>query len=308
MRDHKVSGRVVSPPLRHKSDAKTKKQETPHSPFSRLMPEHPNPQRRAFSHWFILLLALAMAHCAPFRPKVTADLSKTSPDEIVSRIRENQNRIRTLTGRGRIIVEGPRARFAGQARFYIKNPDSLFIIAKAALGVEVGFFFADRRHFSSYSPIENVHYSGPVSEMSKLMLFQLEIDYEDVVRSVLGTAVFPFTTSTKVHVADNRYIFRQRWRKMDLIYEVDPARFAVTRVYLRNAAGKVVAKQTFSRFKKHGNVWIPQHIRLLRPRTREQLTIFYESVAINKPIAPEYFQYKIPENARHVRLKKKTGP
>lgn len=271
------------------------------------MPESSNPQRCTILRLFIVLLALQSTNCAALRPKVEADLSKFSPRQIISRIRANQNKIRTLTGRGRIIVEGPQARFAGQARFYIKNPDSLFIVAKAALGVEVGFFFADRTQFSSYSPIENVYYSGPVSEMNKLVLFQLEIGYEDVVRTVLGTAVFPLTEKTKTLVAENRYVFRQPWQGMDLIYEVDPARFVVTRVFLRNAAGKVVARQTFSRFKKQGGAWIPQHIRLLRPRTREQLTIFYEHISINKPIAPENFQYKVPENARRVHLKKEAG-
>ena len=254
-----------------------------------------------------LLLAAAIAiatGCASTQNQPSADLAK-SPLEILRRVEANQSKVRTLSGRGRLIVEMPKAQFAGHAQIYVKRPDSLFISAKAILGVDVGFFFANRQHFSSYSPLENTFYSGPTQHMDKLILFEMKIEYDRLMDSVLGTAQFSPSEDLQVRVQDGKYVFEQTYRKHHLLYEVDPKHFVVTRVELKNAAGEVIGEQVFSRFRKVQGVWLPKHIRFLRPKTRERLIIYYEKVQINKPIPPEKFTFKVPENARRMILKKR---
>lgn len=257
--------------------------------------------RRQLLYVAVLTACLA-AGCAPFQKKVVADLSRNTPHDILAAVARNRTQVHSLKGRGRIIIESPQANFSGQARFFVKGPDSLFIIAKAALGVEVGFFFADRSRFSSYSPIDNVYYFGPVQDIDKLVLFQMKISYEDILNTVLGTPSFPASPEMAIRIEENQYIIEQPWQGMQLHYEVDPARYVITTLTLRDARGRLEAKQTFSRFKRRGNAWMPQLIRLFRPETREQLTIFYEGLTLNEPIDAAAFSYKVPENARRIDL------
>lgn len=251
---------------------------------------------------FTFLLPVLVFGCAGQGRRPNADLDHHTAQEILSRVEQNYAHINTLIGRGRIIVEMPGAQFSGHAQVFVKKPDSLFISAKAIFGVNVGFFFADRNQFSSYSPLENVFYRGPVTRMSSIMLFQMEISYEELLDAVIGTAKFSLTKETTVAIEKNRYVFQQPREGLRLRYEVDPAHYVVTQVTLFNNEGAIIATENFSRFRKIKNAWIPQQIRIRRQETREQLTIWYENVQINKAIAAQKFVYKVPENARFVQF------
>ncbi len=262
---------------------------------------NPSPGIRSRLGVLLLMLPLFSA-CAGLRKPAVADLDRVPPQEIYSRVQRNFERVRTLNGRGRLIVEMPRAQFTGNATILVKKPDSLFIIAKAVLGVQVGFFFADSAHFASYSPIENTYYTGPVGQMHRLILFEMELNYSQLLHAILGTAELKLDDSTRVKVMDNRYIFVRPWGRYFLVEKIDPGKFVVTEAIVTRADGRIEVRQTFSRFRKIQGVWLPQIIRLFRPRTRERLTIYYEKVTLNRPLPQEKFQFKVPENARRIQL------
>ncbi len=280
------------------------------------MPKTPSEAtfQRRFPAWFrcfsgrILLTGLAsflsfsLNACALIKRPPVADLSRTPPQEIYRRVQHNFDKIHTLEGRGRLIVEVPGTQFAGRARILVKKPDSLFITAKAILGVEVGFFFADRKHFSSYSPFENTYYTGPVSQMHRLVLFEMQLPYEQLLYAILGTAPLRLDDSTRVKVVDNQYVFARPWGDYVMVQKIEPGKFVVSEALLVDRNGNIYVKQTFSRFRKIQGVWLPQIIRLFRPQTRERLTVYYEQVRINVPLKSEEFTFTIPENARRIRL------
>ncbi len=280
------------------------------------MPKAPSEAtcQRRFPAWFrcftgrILLTGLAgflsvsLSACALIKRPPVADLSRTPPQEIYRRVQHNFDKIHTLEGRGRLIVEVPGTQFAGRARILVKKPDSLFITAKAILGVEVGFFFADRKHFSSYSPFENIYYTGPVSQMHRLVLFEMQLPYEQLLYAILGTAPLRLDDSTRVKVVDNQYVFARPWGDYVMVQKIEPGKFVVSEALLVDRNGNIYVKQTFSRFRKIQGVWLPQIIRLFRPQTRERLTVYYEQVRINVPLKSEEFTFTVPENARRIRL------
>ena len=133
----------------------------------------------------------------------------------------------------------------------------------------------------------------------------MKIEYDRLMDSVLGTPQFPPSEDLQVRIENGKYVFEQTYRKHPLRYEVDPGRFVITRVELKNAGGEVIGEQTFSRFHKVQGVWLPKHISFLRPKTRERLIIYYENVQLNKPIPAKKFAFKVPENARRLILRKK---
>ncbi len=259
-------------------------------------------------YWTFSILLPFIIGCAGSKPNLQTDPHAFSPEQVIQKIGENRAKVKTLAGSGKIIVNIPAQKFTGDLTVRVQRPDSLFIKTEAILGVDVGFLFADGVNFSSYSPIDNHHFSGPVDRIDGLVLFQMEIDYPELLNSVIGVPYFPTSSDTKMSARGGKLVFEQKLRDQNLRYEVDAQKFVITRIELSNDAGEMFFRQTFKRFRKVRGVWLPRHIVLTRPQNREQLTVWYSAVKPNTPIRPKDFQYKVPDNAESVILgKNKSG-
>lgn len=245
-----------------------------------------------------MALLLFAAACAGSRGG-DIDLAQLTPQDVVSRIEQNQNRLQSLNGRGLIVIEIPGSPFRGDVKIRVTKPDSLFIVTEAAFGIDVGFLFADGQRFESYSPIDNIHFTGPVEKVGQMIFFQFEVGYQELLNAVTGTANFPLDTSAQVSLDGSRFLFQQPFQESTLRYKVDGDKFVITEMELLNDDGEVIFRQVFKRFRKVKNIWLPFYTQLMRPQARERLTVHYSSIDINVPIPPQEFVYKIPESARH---------
>ncbi|KAA3619722.1 MAG: DUF4292 domain-containing protein [Calditrichaeota bacterium] len=250
-----------------------------------------------------LFLLQLVTGCAFFKPKIIADLTKNEPGEILARVSQNHDRIHALSGKGLIVVEMPGNAFQGNATIEVLRRDSLFIKAEAAFGIDVGYFFANRKMFAHYSPFENALYRGPIEKVNKLILFQMKITYDELLSAVLGTLDFKFTQETSVSIENNHYIFRQKRDSHWLSVAVDPAKYVITKAELATDAGKIIARQEFKFFHKINGIWFPKSVQLRKLDSRERLTIKYSKVELNKAIPPNKFDFKVPGDARRYRLK-----
>lgn len=229
-------------------------------------------------------------------------LEKISPAGVLEKVRENNQRIHSLQGRGKIIIDMPGAPFRGDVSIRVITPDSLFIFTEAVFGIDVGFLFADGTSFHSYSPIDNYYFTGPVDKIGRMVFFQMKISYRELMNSVLGAASFPLKAGTKVRTTGDKYIFTQNHQKAQLVYEVDAGKFVITKIQIVNREGEETFRQEFKRFRKVKGIWVPQYIRLIRPRSRESLTVFYNKIELNLPLSPQLFKYKIPANAHREQI------
>lgn len=252
---------------------------------------------------WLIVAGLFLNSCAFRRPKAIADLSKNKPADILASVTENSRKIHSLSGKGLLVVEMPGNAFQGNATIHVLHRDSLFIKAEAAFGIDVGYFFANRKAFAHYSPFENTLYRGPIEKVNKLILFQMKITYSELLNALLGTLDFKFTRETLVNVENNQYIFKQRRGQYWLSIAVDPAKLMISRAELSNSEGKIIARQEFKFFRKHNGIWFPKSIRLHKLDSRERLTINYSKITLNKPISPSRFDFKVPRDARRYRLK-----
>jgi hypothetical protein len=275
------------------------------------------------------MLLLLLAGCAGRAPKLNRDWQ---PAELYWRVAENYRRLQTFKGNGPLTIESPQIRFNTTAKIFAVKPDSLFIKVEAGLGVDVGFFFVDRRQFASFSPLENVYYHGETAKMQELMLFRMELSYDEMMSGILGAALPPFDSSFTVTRDGDEYRFDGRRRQQfagassqtmstngtqadsavieeekvewRLTYWVNAGRGVVTKAEQRYEDGELYARQEFKRFRRvpPGGIWLPQLIQMERPGDRERMTIFYNHVEANKKIAPAEFSIRVPKNARRVNL------
>jgi hypothetical protein len=266
--------------------------------------------------YFLLFVVLVfiLPGCAGRAPRPTSELG---PRELYLQVAENYRRLQTFRGNGRLTIEMPKFQFSAPAQIFALKPDSLFIKVEAGFGVDVGFFFADRRHFASFSPLENIYYYGEVEKMRELVLFRMELTYDEMMSGMIGAALPPFDDSFVVMRDGDEYRF-EGWRKQSvegatgtngnsevgwqLTYWVNPARGIVTKAEQRDADGKLYARQEFKRFRRMRNVWLPQLIQMERPSEQERLTIFYNHVEANTRISPSEFAIRVPENTKRIKI------
>jgi hypothetical protein len=271
-------------------------------------------------------LVIVLSGCAGRAPKMDRDWQ---PHELHARVAENYRRLQTFRGRGPLTIESPQIRFSTAAEILAVKPDSLFIKVEASLGVDVGFFFVDRRQFASFSPLDNVYYYGETEKMRELMFFRMELTYDEMLSGLLGAALPPFDSSFTVTREGEQYRFEGRRRRLAgssapmmnangmhadtaateneeaewrLTYWVTAGRGVVTKAEQRDGGGELYARQDFKRFRRVRGVWLPQLIQMERPAERERMTIFYNHVEANKKIAPAEFAIRVPKNVKRVDL------
>lgn len=233
------------------------------------------------------------------------DASKLTAAEILEKVDQNNQRIRTLSGKGNLVIEMPETPFRGEVTIRVARPDSLYIVTEAAFGVDVGFLFADGESFYSYSPLDNTYLIGDVEQIGSLILFNMRIAYQELLNSILGAARFPMQSDTRIERQDKKIVFSQPHEGQNLVYEIDPDKLVITRIQLFDQENRETFRQVFRRFRKIDGVWVPQHIQLTRPQRKERLTVWYSQIALNQRLTPEAFSYNVPENAKRKRLIRK---
>jgi len=272
---------------------------------------------------FVAVSGLIFSSCAGRAPKLDHDWQ---PQELYWRVVENYRRLQTFRGEGPLTIESKELRLSAPARILVLKPDSIFIKVEAALGVDAGFFFADRRQFATFSPFENLYLYGETNKVRELTLFQMDLTFDEMMSGLIGAALPPFDSSFAVTRDGDEYRFEGRrpqrfandarsngmtqyaaaeaentaeWR---VVYWVNPERGVVIKAEEYDESGELYARQEFKRFRQARNVWLPQLIQMQRPGAQERLTIFYNHVEVNDEIAATEFVIRIPKNARRVDL------
>jgi outer membrane lipoprotein-sorting protein len=224
------------------------------------------------------------------------------PEAISSQVAENYRRLQTFRGAGKLIIDSPHTQVVASANVLTRQPDSIFIKIEATFGVDAGFFFADRKRFESYSPFENTYFFGEVSQLRRLVLFQVEVTYDEMLSAIVGAILPPLDSTFTVKIEDGAYRLEGRRERWQLSYWIDPERGVVTKAEQRDEGGNLYSRQTFRRFRKSNGLWLPQHLQLDRPGQRERFTIFYDRVQVNDKISSKDFIMRVPPSAMRIDL------
>ncbi|MCG3118931.1 MAG: hypothetical protein ALAOOOJD_01220 [bacterium] len=269
-----------------------------------------------------VMMVGVLSGCAGRPPQVQQDWQ---PQALYGRVLENYRRLQSFRGEGPLTIESTQVRFSAPARILILKPDSIFIKVEAALGIDAGFFFADRRQFATFSPLENLYFHGETAKVRELTLFQMDLTYDEMMSGMVGAALPPFDSTFTLMRDGDLYRFDGKRRpqrdeeisvngvtqyaaaELDtaawrVTYWVNPERGVVVKAEERDANGDLYARQEFKRFRQVRGVWLPQLIQMQRPVLKERLTIFYNHVEVNSKMATAEFVINVPKNAKRVDL------
>lgn len=253
-----------------------------------------------FSLFPILAICILYVGCAGSSKSRLPDLSQLQPGDVEHKIARNFAKLQTFTGQARVMIELPGAGYNGFSSVNIIMPDSVYVKTEAILGIDIGDLFVDAKHFAAYAPRENVLYYGERELLDLRSFLEVEIATDELFELFTGLTQIVVDSSSRLSFDDGKLLIESTQDEYTVKSWIDSERYVVEKSQLVENDGTVVLQKEFRRFRKKDNLYIPQIIKLFRPRDRERITVYYTSVKVNKSVSPEKFKLKPSANARKV--------
>jgi len=240
------------------------------------------------------LAALEIA-CSSAKP---LDLSRTTPEEILQRVRLNQDAVSTLQASGAISIESAEFSGTGSISVSLKRPDSLLIKIEGPFGLDIGSMLLTEERFIYYDSYSNRVVTGATTKKNIRNLLRVDLSFSDVMDLISGA-----TSLTRQAVPPDSMAVDGR----DLVlyfhnassterYRVDPERSVVTRYEVFGDNDEPILLTRFGKFSRIENTMLPHSIRVLA--RQRGLSLHYDEITINKPRLD--LSISIPENARRI--------
>ncbi len=250
----------------------------------------------------IVLMMLLLSSCGRVLHRPALEPDETRMETIQQVLQQNANRLRTLHASGNIIVETPESSFQGQITVRIKKPDSLYVKLEATLGIDIGVLFADRREFLLYTPMQNTYYTGASGDLNLRRFLPIDPSIDRLIETTSGLCTTQDLTQGIVKSKENELILFGRHKDRYYTFWIEPLKGVVLQTQIRNQDDDLLYLARYERFKREGNVYLPQTIRIQRPEQKESVTLFYTSVRANKEIPAASFAIRVADDTRHIGL------
>ena len=253
---------------------------------------------RRFVFPFLLLIVLMFAGCAATLKSKFPNLETLSPFQIQSTVSDNFQKLHTFQGKARVVIELPGEGYNGFASIYIKMPDSIYVKTEAIFGIDIGALFLDQRYFAAFAPRENTLYYGERQRLDLRDFLQVEIETDELEEVFTGLLQMEINDSSTVDIEKKDILVITKFKDNVQKYWVDSRRGIVTRSELMDAAGHILIKKELQRLHARKGIYLPQTIKITRPRAKERITVYYTRQSLNKKIKPVKFRLRTPQNVK----------
>jgi outer membrane lipoprotein-sorting protein len=233
----------------------------------------------------LIVLLISLNGCAPALK--TAGESPLAAGEILRRVHERNEAVRTLKGEGTITVEAPEGSNTGFFTASLKKPDSLLVEFKGPFGIHVGTLLLSRQRFIFFNRMENRAVLGRPDGRTLQSMFKLRMDFDQILNAFTGE--FPEasrgdTLSGPVAIEDNAYVLQYRNPAGGTEYRIDGETFVVRSYTVADTPGDPAVTATTERIDNSAPVPMPRFLRVIFPRERRSITIAYDDIETNKPV------------------------
>ncbi len=246
----------------------------------------------------IALLALIAGCAAPLKRQTIAPFVR-EPARWPEAYQNNFRRIHTFEGTARLTIESPRVNGHVNIRVIWVAPDTLFVQAEGALGINVGKIFIGKQRFIIYNEYDNQYIAGELSNRYLARFLDTDFSLHDLQSALLGKPPIPLSG---LQPADtSRGIFTRQEGEVKYRLVVDP-QTGLLEKWEMIRRGRVVARMAFQRYRNQDGIYLPRLIRFTRPEYQERITVFYKTIQINRPIPPKHYTITIKAKAKQLNL------
>ena len=247
----------------------------------------------------LLFVVFVAWSCAPTRT-IVADASAISAESVLQRVKANASRIHNLTAHGTVTVERRDSGNSGSFDMVLKKPDSLLIKLSGPFGIDAGMVLLTPQEFRLYNRFANQLVIGPTTPSNLHSIFNLDIDYDDILTIFSG--LIPILdegmTLRSYGVNKNRYLLTLQRDDNVHMYWIDPEWFIVSEYHLLDVDGKLKVDAKSSVRNDRRNGVLPRSVRFTFHKQRTRISIFYHRARINVPDIR--LTFSVPKSAETV--------
>ena len=233
----------------------------------------------------LLLMLAAMGWGCGGTPSVMRD-HPMSTGELLARVHERTESIRTIQGDGLITVESPEGSLNTSFDLRLKKPDSLRLDLRGPFGVRGGTLLLERSRFLFYNAVNNTVQTGSPDSGTLRKITRLPLAFDDALRVFSGDFPAVLTTDSLEQVSerDGHMFLSYRTTSGTTSYEIDEESSIVTGYHVRDPQGNETLSATSSRIRSIDTLRMPKLLRILFPQDRRSVTIAYDDLHINGSI------------------------
>jgi outer membrane lipoprotein-sorting protein len=214
--------------------------------------------------------------------------------------RQHQEKIQYLKALTTLNLESPKSGSQVKGQIAIKYPDSIYIKIEGFLGIDGLVASINKNTFVVYNILNKYVVTGSTTPGAIQKAFDYKVTFDEL-RDVMTGLVFLSDRDREQIVsydADSCYYVLKI--KEDSGYKkvwIDPwTQFAVTKIEHYNADDEVMMLKEFSRFEQYGSMMLPKYVRVLRPKEKDLLSVYFEERIINKKFPSKLFHIHYPKN------------
>jgi outer membrane lipoprotein-sorting protein len=207
-------------------------------------------------------------------------------EEILRRVRERNQHIKTLKGDGSITVESPEESNSGSFDVDLKKPDSLRVEFSGPFGIHVGTLTLSPQQFVFYDWRENTATIGKPDGKTLRSVFRISLRFDEILRAFTGEFLADDAPDSLRHfsVMDDLYVIRYQTGEGEKEFRIDPETFVVSGYRLLDDKGIPKLIATASKFDEEQGVITPRLLRVIVPGERRSVTIVYSNIKLNEPV------------------------
>lgn len=214
--------------------------------------------------------------------------------------RQHQDKIRYMKAVAMLNFESPKSGNQVKGQIALKYPDSIYIKIEGFLGIDGLTASINKNTFVVYNIISKYVIKGSTTPNGIQKAFDYRVTFDEL-RDVMTGLVFLSEEDQKnvlSYEADScEYRLKIKENNGYKNVWIDPAsQFAVTKIEHCDSSGSVTLLKEFQRFEKQNSVLFPKYVRVLRPKEKDLLSVYFEDRVINKSFSSRIFTIHYPKN------------
>lgn len=216
---------------------------------------------------------------------------KVRPDmtvsEILSKVTERNEKIKSITGDGTVTFESPDVSTSGFFTARIKKPDSLLFEVHGPFGIRVGTLSLTGKTYIFYDWLENKAMSGEADEHAIMKLLRVPLDIESVFSVFSGDFLMNDGTATFAEETSDAESWHFTYVTDDGRYEyrIDYESFIVTEFKRMDRAGKIIMSASVSEIEEVDDFLCGMVMRIVLPQAQQSVTVAYDDLSLNSPVS-----------------------
>lgn len=249
---------------------------------------------KVWSGILIVFLVAGFVSCTSTR-KITYDRA-LSLKEVLKRVQERNDKIKTIQGKGTITVESSEKSNSGSFSVDLKKPDSLRMELHGPFGIRVGTLMLSREQFLFYNWMENTAVVGKPDGKTLNSLFRLKMQFDQILNAFTGEIQKEDDRDTLdgFTVENNLYIIRYHFGKVKKEYRIDGDAFIVTDYRITDENGETVITAHASEIEDFEDIPSPKFLRIIFQKERRSVTVAYDDLLFNENVT---CSFNVPKQA-----------